>query len=42
MNIRKSIYLVFLYCAILELGMDVDIANACKMIVYIDLEPDIV
>ena len=42
MNIRKSMYSVFLYYAILELGMDADIANTYKIIVHKDLDPNIV
>ena len=42
MNIRKSIYSVFLHCTILELGMNADIANTYKMIAHKDLEPDMV
>ena len=42
MNMRKLIYLVFLYYAILELDIDVDIVNSYKIIVYKDLESNIV
>ena len=39
---RKLIYLVFLYYTILELDIDVDIVNSYKIIVYKDLESNIV